>query len=71
MKGFAAFSDIMARSVEITAQVAAWTDNLVLSTSVCCKHKPLKFDTAKGLKTSSQVITVEVQPICNGGDAHS
>jgi hypothetical protein len=69
MKGSAACLDIIA-NVEITALGAACTDNLVLSTSVC--YKPIKcVDTAKGLKTSGQVITIEFQPICNGEDAHT
>jgi hypothetical protein len=37
MKGCAAFSDRIASTVGITAMGAAFTDNLVLSTSVCCK----------------------------------
>jgi hypothetical protein len=69
-KRYAAFLDRIKRIPSgIPAPVAACTDNLVLSTSVC--YKPHKVDTAKDLKTSSQVITVEVQPICNGEDAHT
>jgi hypothetical protein len=69
MKGCAAFLDRIASTVEITAEVTACTDNLVLSASVCCKM--LKVATAKGIETSSQVITVEGQFICNGEDAHT
>jgi hypothetical protein len=62
MKGCAAFLDRIASTVEITAIGAAWTDQIFLSTNVC--YKIPKVDTAKGLKTSSQVIPVEVQVIC-------
>jgi hypothetical protein len=76
MKGCAAFLDrnkpttrIRRLGSGIPEMGAACTDNLVLSTSVC--YKLLKVDTAKGIKTSSQVITVKFQIICNGGDAHT
>jgi hypothetical protein len=45
---------------------AACTVNLV---TIC--YKKLKVDTAKGLKTSGQVITIEFQIICNAEDAHT
>jgi hypothetical protein len=53
----------------IPAVSAACTVNLVLSTNVC--YKNINADTAKGIKTSSQVITVKVQHICNAEDAHT
>jgi hypothetical protein len=55
--------------IPIIAVGAACTDDLVLSTSVCCKKQHV--DTAKGIETSSQVITVENQPIYNAEDAHT
>jgi hypothetical protein len=70
MKGCAAFSDwIKIIRSGIPAMGAACTDNLILSTSVC--YKLLKVNTAKGIKTSSQVITVQIQIICNAYDAHT
>jgi hypothetical protein len=69
MNGYAVFSDRNKPRSGIPAIGAACTVNLVLSTIVC--YKTLNVDTAKGLKTSGQVIIKEVQPTCNGRDAHT
>jgi hypothetical protein len=67
MKGSAAFLDLVANTVHIAAMGAACAVHLNFWITIVCR-KQLKVDTviAKGLKTSSQVITREGQ-LCMKG----
>jgi hypothetical protein len=50
---------------------AACTLNLDLSTSVCRKHLKVGTVTTKGIETSTQIIIIEEQFICNAKDGHT
>ena len=71
MKRSSASSELCAGQVSITAmsEVAACADNLDLRTSICRKF--VEVNTAKGIETPSQIIIIEVQPLCSEQDVHT
>jgi hypothetical protein len=70
MKRCSASSELSAGQGSITAmsKVAACADNLDLRTSICRKF--VKGNIAKGIETPSQIIIIEVQPLCSEEDVH-